>query len=104
MGSRLPVRTCIGCRAQQETPNLVRCACDMTADTRSVVVDWQRKLPGRGAWIHPNTQCVRRAVKSGAFHRAFRTRVNAESLRAVEAEFSKVLGELNQGQESGSKI
>jgi len=32
---------------------------------------------GRGAWLHPRDQCLRAAIKTRAFARAFRRAVNA---------------------------
>jgi uncharacterized protein len=34
--------------------------------------DPQRRLPGRGAWLHPNTACLEQAVRRKAFTRALR--------------------------------
>ncbi|MEX3611173.1 YlxR family protein [Rothia sp. LK2588] len=49
-------------------------------DVPEVVCDERRELPGRGAWIHVDPKCVQAAHKKGAFHRAFRGRVNAAEL------------------------
>lgn len=34
--------------------------------------DPRRRLPGRGAWLHPDLECLRRAERRGAFPRALR--------------------------------
>ena len=39
---------------------------------RAVVPDTRRRLPGRGAWLHPDPDCLRNAEKRRAFPRAFR--------------------------------
>ena len=41
-----------------------------------VVPDFAGKLPGRGAWIVPSRDAVTQAVKSGAFARAAKSKVN----------------------------
>ncbi|MGW4112163.1 YlxR family protein [Actinosynnema sp. NPDC004786] len=38
----------------------------------AVVPDTRRRLPGRGAWLHPDPDCLRNAEKRRAFPRAFR--------------------------------
>lgn len=37
-----------------------------------VTVDEKRLLPGRGAWLHPDQNCINRAVKRRVFNRALR--------------------------------
>ncbi|WP_206446275.1 YlxR family protein [Agrococcus sp. KRD186] len=62
------IRTCLGCRARSEPALLVRIAVQGDA----AVVDHDRRLPGRGAWVHPTQQCAERAVR--AIPRALRQR------------------------------
>jgi predicted RNA-binding protein YlxR (DUF448 family) len=46
-----------------------------------VVADAAARLPGRGAWVHPQVGCIENAVKRKAFGRALRTTVvNTEPL------------------------
>ncbi|WP_084478819.1 YlxR family protein [Nocardia jejuensis] len=63
-----PVRTCIGCRKQELAADLLRVVAQETA----VVPDPQRRLPGRGAWLHPLSSCLAVAIKRRAFGRALR--------------------------------
>ena len=63
-----PTRTCIGCRQARPWGELVRI---VLADSR-VVVDEQRREPGRGAWVHPSRDCVEQADRRRAWGRALR--------------------------------
>ncbi|HEY7854778.1 MAG TPA: YlxR family protein [Aquiluna sp.] len=45
-----PIRTCVGCRQRDSVGQLVKV---VTEDNR-FSIDLERKLPGRGAWFHPN--------------------------------------------------
>jgi uncharacterized protein len=71
------VRTCLGCRQRAPRPSLVR----VVARDGRVVVDAAARLPGRGAWLHPDPGCLDAAVKRNAFGRALRTAITPESLR-----------------------
>ncbi|WP_244231446.1 YlxR family protein [Saccharomonospora piscinae] len=46
----------------------------MVASAGHAVVDERRRLPGRGAWVHPDPGCVSRAERRRAFPRALRAR------------------------------
>jgi uncharacterized protein len=38
----------------------------------ALVPDPRRRLPGRGAWLHPTVECLLRAERRSAFPRALR--------------------------------
>jgi len=63
-----PVRTCVGCRSRADRAGLLRV---VVADG-VLVVDPGRRLPGRGASVHPDLACVDLADKRRAFARALR--------------------------------
>jgi predicted RNA-binding protein YlxR (DUF448 family) len=71
-----PVRTCIGCRKKDGPAGLLRMT--VSADDgagRIVVPDPGRRAPGRGAHLHPTTECFDQAVRRRAFTRALRVSV-----------------------------
>ena len=37
-----------------------------------LVIDPKKSLPGRGAWIHPSSDCLELAIQRNAFGRALR--------------------------------
>ena len=61
-------RTCIGCRKRDSPADLLR----MTVSGGFVLPDPDRRAPGRGAHLHPVTECFDLAVRRKAFPRAFR--------------------------------
>ncbi|HEX4358626.1 MAG TPA: YlxR family protein [Pseudonocardia sp.] len=65
-----PERTCVGCRSRSAATGLLR----VVAGPGVVIPDPGRRLPGRGAWLHPDLECLRRAERRGAFPRALRVR------------------------------
>jgi len=66
-----PVRTCLGCRARAERSALLR----VVARNGVIVPDPSATLTGRGAWVHPTTECVEASIKRRAFVRALRSSV-----------------------------
>jgi predicted RNA-binding protein YlxR (DUF448 family) len=36
----------------------------IAAQGGAAVVDFDRRLPGRGAWVHPTQQCAERAMRA----------------------------------------
>ncbi|MDQ3887557.1 MAG: YlxR family protein [Actinomycetota bacterium] len=64
-----PVRTCVGCRTREATTGLLR----VVAVDGMLIPDPRRRLPGRGAWLHPDPECLRAAERRRAFPRALRT-------------------------------
>ena len=79
-GVRGPIRTCIGCRQRVTAAELFRVvvaqgpggASDRSGPVAAVVPDLHGRMPGRGAWLHPDPACVELAVRRRAFGRALR--------------------------------
>lgn len=63
-------RTCLGCGEVLEKNYLLRY---VVSPQGQVLVDYQGKLPGRGAYTCYSASCLRQALKRGRFRRAFRT-------------------------------
>ena len=64
-----PVRTCLGCRARADQSTLLR----VVERNGEVVADPSATMLGRGAWVHPTTECVETAITRKAFGRALRS-------------------------------
>ncbi|WP_187313455.1 DUF448 domain-containing protein [Actinosynnema mirum] len=80
-----PVRTCVGCRARTSYSELLR----VVAVAGALAPDPRRRLPGRGAWLHPDPSCLRTAEKRRAFPRALKVtgELDAEGVRAHLEQF-----------------
>ncbi|WP_242497905.1 YlxR family protein [Nocardioides glacieisoli] len=71
-----PVRTCVGCRAKAAASELLRVVAGSDAEGRPALVpDPDHRAPGRGAHLHPTTECWELAVRRRAFPRALRSGV-----------------------------
>ncbi|WP_101651738.1 YlxR family protein [Brevibacterium ihuae] len=62
---------CIACRRRGPQSSLLHLGV-VEGDPPRAVVDTGRRLPGRGAWIHPTVDCWQAALRKNAFARAFR--------------------------------
>lgn len=63
-----PVRTCVGCRTREARSALVR----LVLEGDRIVVDPTGSAPGRGAWLHPGSDCLAQALRRKALTRALR--------------------------------
>lgn len=63
---RVPMRMCVGCRAMKPKQELTR----IVKTDAGAVYDMTGKMPGRGAYICPNGECLARAIKIRALERA----------------------------------
>ncbi|MBX5466676.1 MAG: YlxR family protein [Firmicutes bacterium] len=77
---KAPMRTCIACRQTRPKRELVRVV--RTPEAR-LVVDPRGKLSGRGAYVCPTVDCVRRAVEGRRFERALAVAVPPEVVESL---------------------
>ena len=70
----VPMRMCVGCRERGAQDLLLRVVAVTTdPDGPSAVrPDPRRRLPGRGAYVHPRPECLALAERRRAFPRALR--------------------------------
>ncbi|HEV7726421.1 MAG TPA: YlxR family protein [Modestobacter sp.] len=64
----IPVRTCVGCRRRAQVTELLR----VVVRDGGLTPDPGRRLPGRGASLHPTEECLQAAARRRAFPRALR--------------------------------
>lgn len=72
---RIPMRQCVGCREMKPKKELIRV---VKSPEGNLSLDFRGKAPGRGAYVCPDTACLKRAIKSRALERAFETQIPQE--------------------------
>jgi predicted RNA-binding protein YlxR (DUF448 family) len=84
------VRTCVACREREDRGELLRLVLDPEG---ALVVDLRGRLPGRGAWVHLATDCLRAVERDPAsLARALKGPVTAGGLvDAVRAQLGVAL-------------
>ncbi|SDC31879.1 hypothetical protein SAMN05216174_101980 [Actinokineospora iranica] len=60
------------------------------------VPDPRRRMPGRGAWVHPDAGCLAKAEKRRAFPRALRVQ-GAVGVEGLRAEIERLAGNVGAG-------
>jgi len=70
-----PSRTCVGCRQRTPQSDLIR----VVVVGGALVPDLHRRMPGRGAYVHPDPGCLERAEQRRAFPRALRVASSMDS-------------------------
>jgi predicted RNA-binding protein YlxR (DUF448 family) len=75
MQKKIPMRQCMGCRERKPKRELIR----VVRGTDGVVsLDFSGKMNGRGAYLCPNPECLRKAQKANALERSLEVAVPEE--------------------------
>lgn len=81
MPKKIPLRQCVGCREMKPKPELIRV---VKSPEGEVSLDFKGKKPGRGAYVCPDPECLKKARKSRALERAFSATLPDEVYAALE--------------------
>ena len=81
-----PIRTCVGCRTAVLQSQLLR----VVLVDDAVVPDPHFRLPGRGAYLHHDIECIDRAIQRRSLVRALRTNqpLNFDQLLQLASSFN----------------
>lgn len=93
MQKKIPMRQCLGCREMKPKRELLRV---VRSPEGEVAFDSRGKLPGRGAYVCPNPDCFKKAVKTRALDRALEVRIPDEVMERLAG----LLEETQDGQSS----
>lgn len=89
MPKKIPMRQCLGCREMRPKRELLRV---VRSPEGAVTLDLRGKASGRGAYVCPNPECLKRAIKTKALSRAFETEIPQEVYDALLAEMEAAHG------------
>ena len=87
MPKKIPMRQCVGCRELKPKKELIRV---VRSPEGAVSLDFKGKLPGRGAYVCPDAECLKRAKRSKALERAFSAPLPEDVWQALEAQMKEV--------------
>ena len=89
MQKKIPMRQCMGCRerkAKKELIRVVRCT------DGNVCLDFSGKLNGRGAYICPDPNCLKKAQKAKSLERSLEVSIPEEVYLHLEKEMGANIG------------
>ena len=75
MQKKIPQRQCMGCRERTDKRNLIRV---VRTPEGNVQLDFSGKLSGRGAYLCPKSECLKKAQKSKALDRSLEVEIPQE--------------------------
>ena len=90
MQKKIPQRQCMGCRERKAKKELIRV---VRMTDGNVSLDFGGKLNGRGAYLCPDPECLKKAQKSKALERS----LEAEIPQEVYARLAKEMGAGSNG-------
>ena len=67
MQKKIPQRQCMGCRERKPKREMIRV---VRGTDGNVTLDFGGKAPGRGAYICPDPECLKKAIRSKSLDRS----------------------------------
>ena len=83
MQKKIPQRQCMGCRERKAKREMIRV---VRMTDGNVSLDFSGKLNGRGAYICPNPECLKKAQKAKSLERSLEVPISEEVYNRLAAE------------------
>ena len=80
---RTPLRMCTGCGEMKPKRELIRV---VKSPEGEIALDRTGRLPGRGAYVCPDLECLKKARKTRRLERVFSSAIPEEVYDALEME------------------
>ncbi len=80
---KMPQRTCMGCNVKKDKNEFIRIVKNKNGE---INIDKTGKMPGRGAYLCDNMECLEKAIKTKRIDKVFETQIEQdiyEKLRGV---------------------
>ena len=90
MQKKIPQRQCMGCRERKAKRELIRV---VRSPEGNVNLDFGGKAPGRGAYLCPDPECLRKAQRSKALERSLEVPIPQEVYDRLATEMEARHGE-----------
>ena len=86
MQKKIPQRQCMGCRERRAKKEMIRVVRSPEGD---VSLDFHGKKNGRGAYICPQMDCLKKAIRSKALERSLEVPIPEEIYNQLEKEMEE---------------
>ena len=87
MNKKIPMRQCVGCGEMKSKKEMLRVI--KTAE-EEILLDTTGKKNGRGAYICPNGECLKKAIKSKGLERSLKTAIPQEVIENLTKEMENI--------------
>lgn len=87
---KIPMRMCVGCREMKPKVQMIRV---VKPQDGAAHIDTTGRSQGRGAYVCPSLECLRRAKKSRALERALEAQIDDAVFAQLEAQMPDSGGE-----------
>ena len=89
MQKKIPQRQCMGCRERKNKRDMIRVVRETSG---RVSLDFSGKLNGRGAYVCPDPECLKKARKAKSLERSLETAIPEEVYDRLEKEMVSAHG------------
>lgn len=72
---KIPQRTCMGCNTKKDKKDFIRIVKNKDGE---VSIDKTGKMPGRGAYLCDNIECLEKAIKTKRIEKTFEIKIEDE--------------------------
>jgi predicted RNA-binding protein YlxR (DUF448 family) len=86
MAKKIPLRQCVGCREMKPKRELIRV---VRSPEGEISLDFRGKANGRGAYLCPNAECLKKAIRAKSLERAFSTAIPEEIYARLREELER---------------
>ena len=83
MQKKIPQRQCMGCRERKAKREMIRV---VRGTDGQVSLDFGGKMNGRGAYICPNPECLKKAIRSRSLDRSLEVTIPKEVYARLQKE------------------
>ena len=83
MQKKIPMRQCLGCREMKPKKELIRV---VRSPEGEIGLDFRGKANGRGAYLCPNPDCLKKAIRAKALEHAFSAAIPPEVYERLHEE------------------
>ena len=83
MQKKIPQRQCMGCRERKAKKEMIRV---VRGTDGNVSLDFGGKMNGRGAYICPDAECLKKALRSKALDRSLEVTIPEDVIERLQKE------------------
>ena len=87
MNKKIPMRQCVGCGEMKNKKEMLRV---IKTSEEEILLDTTGKKNGRGAYICPNGECLKKAIKSKGLERSLKTAIPQEVIENLTKQMENI--------------